>query len=345
MKIACVTRGVFALLALLTLPTPISIAETPSDVRASRVLFGEFETVFYSKADLLAAVASYAVAKTDTRDLPKSNIYDSLSNGSLSILSLPFSFLADGLETVRKGNSVSVLKNSESVLIGARDFTAPNAFGMSLSQFCYVIVLDKRRGLNFSTSFRDLHVVSAVDGNVVWSWLGKLHEGQPKRITYYAAIISGSYLLVSNNSDVLKVTAGELISSTLVSSPRQLPNLTQVSQHEYWAYRRPIQGGAIGKDPSYLFELTPHAEALLFFADLTEKVGVFQIFGQSVDEKEVAKMNTFLARNEVAQTPLLKFKLASVGMCEAIIDLSVKGPLQGLDLVPIIGWFGFTIYM
>jgi|WetSurMetagenome_2_1015567.scaffolds.fasta_scaffold119406_2 hypothetical protein len=133
---------------------------TYSELRASIALLGEFETVVFSRPQLLFSSDS-------VKHLSKE--YE--ANG----LRWPFVYLWQGLDYMKKGSSVSVLANSTAVMVGAKDFMPPNGIGYVRSQQCYIVVLRNRNTIELSNIMHSAPI-TFVGGMPVLAWSAMLNE-------------------------------------------------------------------------------------------------------------------------------------------------------------------------
>jgi len=320
------TRSIFILLACLLCSCDRSAADTNRESRAAAALFGDFETVFYSKPHLLSS----------------SDTYDQLSKLETSNLRFPFSYLQGALDALAGQFPTDTLASSEAVLVGAKDFQPPKGLGPVRSQRCYVVVLGKRGAPDLRKTFNYDPVASAA-GAPVWNWgakLGEFGEGDLRTSSLYAVVVANSYLLVSNNLAELQSVADKLASVTDDSS-RTLSGIRQwesVSRHEFWGYRRYRHTGVADRMAAGMADVTPSAEALIFFLDSNKK-SVLRLLAS--DDRTAEKMNAGISKAGVGWPPL---KASGARAWETAISFS--GDEQSAERTFIVvGLFGFPVYL
>lgn len=318
---SCIRRLPALLLAIVSFGVNQTRAEARPELHAASVLFGQFETVFYAKADFLSNSGAYEhVAKNDAYSLR-----------------FPFGLLEEGLKFLGPNTSQEILSSSEAVLVGAKDFLAPSGLGPVRSQRCYVVIL-KRNEFDLHKYLRQSPAAS-VAGAPVWNWsakLGEFGEEDPSRpSSYYAAQIAGSYLLVSNNLEELQAAAKGLSSSdTSETALSGIRDWELVRQHKVWGYRRYRHSGVIDRTAAGMSIVTPSVEALAFFVDFDKQVSLMRLL--CADDATVAKINA------TAKLPPLKSQ--AKGMWETRIPLT--GNEESFDrLFGVMYLFGFGVYL
>jgi hypothetical protein len=288
-------------------------------VAAAALVEERFETVFYANADLLLSTGRYK----------------QLSEQSANTLRLPFADLIGGLESLGPHASADLLSKADAVLIGARDFRPPATLGDVQSQFCYVVVL---AGDNTSILARTTKLpgVSEEEGSV-WKWAAKPTEGSRSPAQYYATQVGGSYLVITSNLDGLRLMAQKLASSKGGTSPPLAPSIRDweaISQHEVWGYRNYYHNEAENnKEAAGTSEIMSDAQALAFFVDLKQQVGVLRLYSSAADTPH--KIN--------AKHMLPSLDEVNTGLWEAKVSLSGDQTLQ--PMVNVMGLFGFAIYL
>lgn len=316
-------RTIPTLLVLVFAGCTKGMADPKNELRAASALFGEFETVFHSKADLASG----------------SGPYKQLLKQDADTLRVPFADLLGGLDSLGKPASAEILRSGEAVLVGAKDFRPPTGLGSVQSQFCYIIVLGTQGAPDLRKYFSGFPAGSA-SGNPVWQWSAPPQEGHPTPYAFYVAQISGSYVLVSNNLDELQTVA-----SRLISSEKSTPTLTDVrdwkliSQHDYWGYRRYRHSGVVNKDAAGVSDVTPSAEALIFFADPIQKTGVLRLL--DADGGSRGKLNAAMSK---AKAPLPPLRPSGEGAWEAMIPFAGDQE-TGERMFDVMGLFGFAVYL
>ena len=285
---------------------------------AASVLFGRFETVFYSKADLLSGPTSKKAAVAAR---------------------IPFAYLEAVLNSLGNNASASIFARAETVLVGARDFRPPLGLGGARSQSCYVVVLRDRSALDLRKYIRQ--APAAFDnGTPVWNWLAKLGEfgeGDPRPSSLYATQIKQTYVLVCNDFDELRQIA-DLLSSkdddakTLTG----IQEWTSISRHDVWGYRRYLHAPVPDRDAVGPTDVTMGTGALALFFDAGDKSGVLQLFCSPADESTASKMN--------GAVRMPRFRQLRVGVWESTIPLLDDGAVSE-QLFDTMGLFGFAVYL
>ena len=329
MRRVLITRVTLIILAVMVSGCGRSPANTNRESRAASVLFQGFETVFCSKSRLLSG----------------SETIDHLSKLETGNLRFPFWYLEGALDNFGKQFSTSILAGSEAVLVGAKDFQAPRGprgLGPVRSQRCYVVVLGKHGAPDLRKTF-NYDPVAFVAGAPVWNWgasLGEFGDGDPRASSLYGAAIANSYFLVCNDLPDLQSVAGKLASTT-DDSARVLGEIRgwqPVSQHELWGYRRYRHTGVADRMAAGMADVTPSAEALIFFLDSNRK-GVLRLLAS--DSGTPDKINAAMTNARVSWPPL---KPSGPGAWESTISFS--GDEQSADRTFIVvGLLGFPVYL
>jgi hypothetical protein len=301
----------------------LSMAEMNHESSAESVLFERFETVLYAKANALSS----------------SGAYDHMAKDDAEVVRFPFTELLEGLKSLGRNTSTEILKNSDAVLLGAKDFRPPAGLGGVHSQRCYIVILRSRSGFDFRKYFHQEPALS-VAGAPAWNWsakLGEFGEEDPRPSSFYATQIASSYLLVSNNLEDLQVTAKGLISS---ENPGRIlagiPDWELVRQHKVWGYRRYRYSGVVDREAAGMSFIPPGVEALIFFVDFEKKVGVIRLLSSDISEDTAAKIS--------AGAKLPPLKPQGAGVWEARIPLA--GDEESSDrLIQAMELFGFGAYV
>jgi len=288
------------------------------------VLFAQFETVYSSKASLLAS----------------SNGYGGLSAQDADTLALPFGYLLAALNSLGNQSSADMLANSDVVLVGAKDFLPPAGLGPVRSKRCYVVVLRNQSRFDLHKYFQGAPTASSV-GMPLWSWsakLGEFGENDPKPSSLHATQVGQSYVLVSNDLQELQSLAEHLASSSAdFQSPSGVRDWTSVTQHEVWGYRRYRHNDVVDPMAAGMADVTPGAEALTFYFDSKRKAGVLGLLLKSpADERTVARMNS--------RAVLPPLKPSGVGAWQTTFPLT--GDEDSFEhLANVAGLFGFATYV
>jgi hypothetical protein len=312
MKSPRVGRIIVAVFAFLFLGRAPGISQT-HDSQAAGVLFQQFETVFRSKASLLS------------------------SSGERDFVRMPFSLLIEGLAALGKQAPTDVLKNSDAVLVGTKDYRWPSGLGRVRATFCYVVVLQGKNGLKLDRYFKQ--PVSSVLGSPVWSWSASLlefGENDPRPSTLYATEVGQSYLLVSNNLEELQQLTPRLRESNEDSS-RVLATIREwgdISQHEFWGYRRYLRTGVPDRQAAGLQGVTPAVEALALYEEANGK-GVLLLLTSPTADIPIEKIDFTKG--------FLRFKSDGPGIWQAVVSLRNSGVDDGRIAFGLLWLFGFGV--
>jgi hypothetical protein len=170
-------------------------------------------------------------------------------------------------------------------------------------------------------------------GAATWKWATEPTEGQREGQTFYATQVAHSYLLVSNDTGDLEMTVTKLASSD-AQMVRELRDWENISQHAVWGYRRYRQAEANHKDAAGLTDVTPTAQALIFYFDSEKKSGVLRLL--ATDDSTAEKMNA------AAKLPALK--PISSDLWQTSIPLS-SNETSSEQMVAAMWLFGFGLYL
>ncbi len=285
--------------------------------QVASALFAQFETVFYAKADLLAG----------------SGGYKRLSEQSANTLRVPFADLLGALDPLGKQVSAEIFSDAEAVLVGAKDFHPPAGLGGVRSRSCYIVVFRGRRAFDIdSLASKSASISSA--GASTWKWATKPTEGQPAGQVFYATQVAHSYLLIANNPDDLQTTAATLASTNNAQMLNGVHDWESISKRDVWGYRRYRQTEVTHRDAAGMTDVTPTAEALVFFLDSKEKAGVLRLVAS--DGSTAEKIN--------AAKKLPSLKLLRAGIWETRIPLSgSEAPSE--EMLGTLWLFGFGLYL
>lgn len=291
--------------------------------QVASVLFGQFETVFYAKADLVSG----------------SGGYKNLSPQDANTLRLPFAYLVGALDSLPDNASAGLLGSADAVLSGARDFHPPTGLGGVRSRFCYIVVLENSSTFELRKYFPQPPIASA-RGMTIWNWqvkLGEFGENDPRPSSLYATQVAQSYVLVSNDLEELQT-----IAERLASPGRDSPDLSgirewaSVSPHDVWGYRRYRHTGIADRIAAGMSGVTPGAEALIFFPDFERNAGVLRLLNSPADERTAANLN--------ATAKLPPFRSTGAGAWETLIPFS-SGEKTLEWMIGAMGLFGFGLYL
>lgn len=313
------SRIAVTLLAFLSSGCTRHVANAADQQRASSAMFDQFETVFYAKSDFLSG----------------SGGYKGLSQQDANILRGPFADLLQGLDVLGKPASDEILRNTDAVLVGAKDFrppAGPTGLGDVQSRFCYAVVLAGRSTFDFGKITSKSAAVSSAETSTL-KWAAQRTEGHPEPHPFYAMQVAQSYVLISNNLDDLHAMAAKLSVSNAVSGLSGIREWESISQHEVWGYRL-YQHNEENKAAAGTSEVMPDAQALVFFLDLKQKVGVVRLFSPTAGTAEKLDGTRMLP----------PFKAAGTGTWETTIPLSGDAA-SGERMVGVMGLFGFGVYV
>jgi len=311
----------FILIVLMLMICEQGLADTNPESIAASALFDRFETVFYTKQDIVSA----------------SGTYKGLSELESATLHYPFGLLPGALNSLGKQASAEILESGEAVLVGAKDFRAPVGLGQVRSQFCYVVIL--KSAFELRKYFTTAPSVSAA-GSPVWHWSAKLAEfgrGDPRLSSLYATQITETYLLISNRLVELQAVARRLSSSDQnLQTLAKLRDWEFISQHKLWGYRHYRHTGIVNPVAAGTSVVTSGAEALMFFADFEKKVGVLRLLSSVTDEGTPAKIN--------AKAVLPPLKPRGPGVWETTVPLAGNED-SSERIFAVMYLFGFGIYV
>ena len=291
----------------------------PDQSSIAAVLLQQFETVFYSRPDLLfGSQASKNLSKHDG-----------------NTLRIPFAYLVGALDALGNGASADVLANSEAVLVGAKDFSPPAGLGGVRSRSCYVVVVQSGNAFDFRKYFHESPIAS-VANLPIWRWsvkLGEFGESDPRPSSLFAAQIAHSYALICNDLGELQTVAKRLTSADAQRSS-DIREWASISSHDVWGYRRYLQTETNRTVAAGMTDVTPTAEALIFFLDSEKKTAVLRLLAS--DDSTAAKINA------EAKLPLLRPIIS--GAWETSIPLSCDATTS--ERMGAMMWlFGFGLYL
>ena len=321
-------------LALMVSTRAQAIASLSNESRDAAALFSQYETVFYTNTDLSSKFSSFK----------------GLSRQTAGALSVPFGDLIYGLDLLDPYASADILAKSEAVLMGGKGFNPPEGEGAAqVSRFCYIVDFGTKGRPDFQKYAAKAHKAS-IAGEPVWSW--QVHSPDPRgqNVTYNAAQVGDSHLLVSNDLGELQSITKKLISSDDASSTLSgIRDWAILSQHEYWGYRRVRHDGVVEKDAVHLEFTIPGAETVIMFADIKKKTATVRVLG--LHANEIVEM--MKQRNEQQQeamkrlgmrpfAPPYKFKATDARTLEETFSLSGSEQSEG-EIINSMGLFGFEM--
>lgn len=302
--------------------------ERADRARVAAILFGQYSTVAYTDTDLVPEFYNDMPRKAATRAttrLPPS-------------LRLPFVQLIGGLKVIGRNALTNLERSVGSVLVGAKDFVAPEGLGMVSSHDCYVGILKKGIQTNIDSDFGAADYES-IDGIRVWKWSVPPYEGYPRSTTFYAALVTNSYFVMSNDRSDFQRTSRALARAKRRSEMRiNVARWESFSRYKYWAYRRIRQheGDNNDSDTTGLAELMPTATALTFFVDMEKKYSSIQVDSPDQNVNTIPK--------GLPASERLTFKAVEAGIWEATVPLSTD-PATTTTLFRIFQLFGFGVVL
>jgi hypothetical protein len=247
-------------------------AQSESELRAESVLLNKFETVVYTKTEIIAPVMPFL---SRDEDVPAD------VSESTTFLAAPFGELSDGLVALDPNVEKDIERNYEAILVGSRDFgfdPIPRKFGAIRSHKCYIGVSRAGAKPNMEPGFSKASKKS-ISGRTVWTWpvpLGGEIEGSEP---WFAVQLRDSYFVVSNDQKAFEETLNALV-STADSNPKPIRAIGWESfrTHKYWCYRSLRSESPA--HPRFVFDesITPDIIALTFYADNNKKEGRIQVF-------------------------------------------------------------------
>jgi hypothetical protein len=306
-----------------------AIRQNPGE-RAAASLSKEFETVLYSKP---AFVSSWVA----NNPLPKD---------SASILRSPFAYLWLGLDSVPAPAASDLLANADAILVGAKDFRAPNGLGPVRSTRCYVATL--KSGNKFDLQ---KHVQASAlrdpSGLLIWQWsakLGEFGEGIPPKYeslnqpsTLYAAELEQSYVIVSNDMNELESLAGSLSGPRgELTKPGSFTDWHEILKHEMAGYRKYRTDALNDPMSAGTQDIPPSAESLTFFLDVEKETITIQLASKSaITEDATAKLSKNYGLPALTQSGPRSWQSS----------IQLEGDGASFDQTfSLVGLFGFAIF-
>lgn len=305
-----------------------AVASPGSELRASSALFREFETVVYAKASLFPGIGEHK----------------GLSGWAANNLLDPFNYLKAGLRQLGTDMPSEVLRNGDSVFLGAKEFSPPDGLGPVHSRRCYVVVLSGDHDVDLRRHFRASSVASFA-GQPVWTWtanLGELGENNPRASTLYAAQVGRSYVLVSNDLAEIQ-TVGEYLTSAAAGAEglSGIRDWEFVRRHDMWAYRRCRFAGVVDTSAVGLGDFTPAALAVAFWIEPGRKSGTLRLFTSPGDASAAVRFNEKMRQPGALLSPLAP---AGPNLWEVSVSIA-EGRRSGEELFEVTGLFGFATYL
>jgi len=257
-------------------------AQTNPETRAASMLFTQFETVAYARADFLSSF--------DTDDKEKN--VDSIAN-----LRLPFGEFVAGLKALGPNVESDLDMRYSAVLVGAKDFGGEDGLGMGMdglglinSRKCYIAVLKDGVQPDIDHHFSKSSSES-IAGKSVWTWSVPQFEGTPKSTKFYAAQIGSSYFVMANDRPDFE-KAVKLLTSTedSLAASVSIPGWETFSAYKYWINRQFRRSGVYSLDAAGLADLTPDVSSLTFFANVDKRESYIQVRSSDTSMKKIPNL-------------------------------------------------------
>lgn len=312
-----------SLCVLLSLVVPACAGGAPrtTPAKAATALASQFETIFYSNAEVL-----------------RNSKFESVPQEDVLALRPPFAYLLAALDSIGSEVSAAILGDSEAVLVGAKSFAPPVGLGPVHSISCYLILPENGSGRSFGKYFH--RSIASMSGVPIWGWqakLGEFGERDSKPSSLYALQVAQSYLLICNDLTELRSIAERLTDSEH-SDANTSPEWSSISRHEIWGFRRYEPAAMVHSDAAGTADVTSTAQALTFFVDVKTQIAVVRL--SAVDNSTAEKVNASMER---AKAALQRFKQSGTGTWETTIPL-VHGQTAPEAIFDAMGLFGFGIY-
>jgi hypothetical protein len=299
---------------------PAAYSQSDPEMRASAVLFHQFETVAHTDADFLL----HAEAQ------------DATYIKSENALRLPFFDLLASLNVLGPNATNDILKSYGSFFSGAKDFAMPEGLGMVSSTACIIGITHDSPASSLDYDLSGFARKSdPLDGQPVWTWSIPNGEGSTKSTTFYAAQIADVYFVLATDRKELEETAHALVQSNnaAASTPRVFDWKT-FSAHKYWIYRSIRREGVKDPEAAAIKGLTPDIVTEVFYTDIDKPEGVLRI--QSSNQNSQSPPNIFAALLQYSPDP------QNPGVWQAKFSFSSNDP--GYDpLFQVSALFGFGL--
>jgi hypothetical protein len=308
--------------SLLILPFACSVgADTEIQRRAAAVLLNRYETVVSARSRVLS-------------QLHPGNPNQEIGSKSLS---LAFIYLMAGLKAVGPNTLSAVEGGSDVVLTGAKDFTAPEGLGGVSYRTCQIAILTVGAEPTIAHEFSKVEA-APLDGRMVWTWSVPPSDGYRTPTNFYAAVVTSSLFVLTNNRDDFRDVANALTKGT---APTDLPggrDLTALRTHGYWAYRAIRRPEGVDTLASGLRGLPASAVALELFTEYDDGKLFFSIL---VPDDRSGAAPTGLPSSES-----IHFQRAGPGLWQAAIDLNALTPRQKTAAVfQLMSHFGYGVFL
>ncbi len=298
-------------------------AQAAPDVRATSALFKQFETVAYTKSDILTTFE------------PRGQI------DSATDLRLPFVELIAALEALGPRVESDIEKRYSAILVGAKDFggpvgigPGPDGLGMVNSRKCYIAIIEGGAQPNLEADF-DKASEESIGGVEVWTWSVPQYEGSKRATEFYAAQVGGSYFVMANSrQEFLDATTTLATPVSSTSSSIHLPGWETVSTHDYWIYRIFRRSEVRSAEAAGTRNLAGDVTALTFFANPATREGFVRVLSDDTSTKN--------APNLFHKTDLNRFQSIGNGVWQQEMPLTKDE--AGVDaLFELFYRFGFGV--
>ncbi|HYL92337.1 MAG TPA: hypothetical protein VEW69_04195 [Alphaproteobacteria bacterium] len=306
-----------------------------TDTSRAVAALGEFETIFYSKANLVF----------------NSPVDPRIQGSGIDLLRLPFIYLWEGLGQQSSDFLREVQGSSRAVVVGASDFRRPAGLGMVRSRRCYIILLKDGSSFDLKKYFREMPSAFAM-GEPIRTWsaaLAEFGEEDLRPSSFYATQFGHSYIVVSNDVKELQAVARKLGPKDKEAQAVDLsPDLALLTGYEYWGYRRYQLTNAIDEQAGETADIKLGTDALVFHADRVKKNAVLRFVGAPESVQHTAA-------NINAKNVLPTFRQFELGIWESNMSLSESTPgdrnmpqsksRQSFDfMAAVFDLFGFGVY-
>jgi len=282
-------------------------------------LFGKFETIFYSKTELLFSRLEN----------------NGIANRDVDALRIPFADLQAVLDSLGKNTSTELFGAADAVLVGAKDFRPPKNLGDVQSRFCFVLILKTRSPVEIAGSFSRASKTSVLE-KPAWTWVVGPTEGRTEPTHVYAVPLGESYILISNDLDdlgnIIQTVSSRSNDQTLV----HLRDWNLVRDQQYWGYRRYGHQVITNRVAAGLSEIANDAQALIYLVDVKAKISTVRLLTTANGARTAGNLN--------ARAALPPFRPIRADVWETTIPLAGDESTQE-RIMEVMGLFGFGLYL
>jgi hypothetical protein len=249
------------------------------------------------------------------------------------VLGLPFIYLMGGLKAVGPNTLGTMEAGSDSVLTGAKDFVGPAGLGMVSSHTCSIAILAPGAARTLAPEFSKVKV-EPMDGRPVWTWSVPPSEGYQTPISFYAAIVTSSFFVLTNNEEDFRETANALANGKVQGDLLTGPDLTSLRANAYWAHRTIRRTeGVDASESSGLRRLPASAAALELFTQFDDGKLFFNV--------RVLNDRPGVTPAGLPSSESIRFERAGAGVWQAIISLTTSQTTYALYQV--LSYFGYGV--